>query len=358
MKANKFLVLGCMLMAMFAENDVMAQKPKVLPDHSVQFSIRAPQANRVQIDLGKQYDLTKGENGVWTCTTEPQSEGFHYYFLIVDGVKTPDPASEPFYGCSSMASGIEIPYPEGDNRFYQQNVARGTVAQKRYFSTTENGWRRMFVYLPPQYFTSNESYPVLYLMHGGGEDETGWVNQGRTDIILDNLIAQGKAKPMIIAMLDGNTRDFQSELLKDCIPFVEKNFRVKANAENRGLAGLSMGGIQTLNTIVPNPELFGYVGIFSSGWFASANPMGASMGGDTEKMYKMLADRKDFYNKQFKELFLTMGGETDIAYNNCKVMRGRFDQIGIKYSYFETLGGHTWPVWRESLYQFAQKLFK
>lgn len=356
MKRTIIMTIAAFAMAAFSGNEMLAQKPKVLPDHRVEFTVRAPQANRVQIDLGKQYDLTKGENGVWTVTTEPQSEGFHYYFLIVDGVKTPDPSSDPFYGCSSMASGIEIPYPEGDNRFYQQDVARGTIAQKYYYSTTDKAWRRMFVYLPAEYFTnSTAKYPVLYLMHGGGEDETGWANQGRTDIILDNLIAQGKAKPMIIAMLDGNTRDFNAELFDNCIPFVEKNFRVKTDAANRGLAGLSMGGIQTLNAVVPRPEMFGYVGIFSSGWFAQAGPMG---GGDNEKMYKLLEDRKDFYNKQFKEFFFTMGGESDIAYNNCKVMRARLDKIGIKYSYFETPGGHTWPVWRESIYQFAQKIFK
>lgn len=355
MKRLHFIAIVSLLMASFNANEMQAQKPKVLPDNRVEFTIKAPNATKMQVDLGKLYDMTKDENGVWKCTTEPQTEGFHYYFLSVDGTRVPDGASRPFYGCSMMASGIEIPYPNGDNRFYQQNVARGSVVQKYYYSTTAKDWRRMFVYLPPTYFESKEKLPVLYLMHGGGEDETGWVNQGRTDIILDNLIAQGKAKEMIIAMLDGNTRDFESELLNDCVPFVEKNFRVKADAEHRGLAGLSMGGIQTLNTIVPHPELFAYVGVFSSGWFATPGPFG---GGDNEKMYKMMEDKKDFYNKQFKEFFFTMGGEEDIAFNNCKVMRARLDKIGIKYSYFETPGGHTWPVWRESLYQFAQKLFK
>lgn len=148
----------------------------------------------------------------------------------------------------------------------------------------------MFVYCPPGYDTSKQSYPVLYLQHGGGEDERGWSNQGRTDIIMDNLIAQGKAKPMIIVMADGNTHDFESELLKECIPFVEKNFRVKTDRNNRALAGLSMGGIHTLNVGIPNLNYFAYLGVFSSGWWANPTPFGGD--NDTERYYKMLQDKR------------------------------------------------------------------
>ena len=214
----------------------------------------------------------------------------------------------------------------------------------------------MFVYCPPGYDTSTQSYPVLYLQHGGGEDERGWSNQGRTDIIMDNLIAKGKAEPMIIVMTDGNTNDLENELLKECIPFIEKNFRVKANRNNRALAGLSMGGIQTLNAGIPNLDYFAYLGVFSSGWWANPTPFGG--GNDTEKYYKMLQNKKDDYNTKLKQFWISMGGKEDIAYNNCQIMMKRFDQIGIKYTYFETPGGHTWPVWRESLYQFAPLLFK
>ncbi len=332
------------------------QYPQILPDHSVVFKVNAPEAKKVQIDLGKLYDMTKGEDGQWTCTTEPQSEGFHYYFLVVDGARVADPSAASFYGCSQYSSGIEIPYPEGDERFYIKDVPHGKISQIRYFSTTSDQWRRILVYTPAGYETSGKSYPVLYIMHGGGEDESGWAVQGRTDIILDNLIANGSAEEMIVAMPDGNTRDFESELLSDCIPAVEREFRVIADGDHRALSGLSMGGIQTLNTIVTHPELFRYVGVFSSGWFATPSPFGGN--NDSEKYYELLSSRPDYYNEQFKVLYLTMGCQEDIAWNNCRVMREKFDEIGIEYEYFETPGGHTWPVWRESLWRFAPQLFK
>lgn len=333
-----------------------AMYPRLLPGNRLEFKVKAPEAKKVQIDLGRKYDLTRNDKGEWTGITDPLTPGFHYYFLIVDGVSVADPASESFYGCSMMTSGVEIPYPEGDVRFYTADVPHGDIRMKRYFSKTANDWRRMFVYCPPGYDASGKSYPVLYLQHGGGEDERGWSQQGRTDIIMDNLIAQGKATPMIIVMTDGNTRDFESELLKECIPFVEKNFRVKTDRNNRALAGLSMGGIQTLNTGIPHLDLFAYLGVFSSGWWANAAP--SRNGNDTEKYYSLLKEKKDEYNKKLKLFWLSMGGKEDIAYNNCQVMMKRFDEIGIKYSYFETPGGHTWPVWRESLYRFAPLLFK
>ena len=333
-----------------------AQYPRLLPDNRMEFKVKAPNAQKVQIDLGKKYDLTKNADGEWHGITEPLTPGFHYYFLVIDDVQVADPASESFYGCSMHSSGVEIPYPEGDSRFYMADVPHGDVRMKRYYSTTAGDWRRAYVYCPPGYDSSNESYPVLYLQHGGGEDERGWATQGRTDIIMDNLIAQGKATPMIIVMGDGNSTDFEKELLNDIIPMTEKNFRVKPGRENRALAGLSMGGIQTLNTGIPNLDKFAYLGVFSSGWFANPNPFGVMM--DSEKYYDMLKENKDKYNDQLKVFWLSMGGKEDIAYENCRVMRDRFDKIGIKYDYFETPGGHTWPVWRESLYQFAPLIFK
>lgn len=333
-----------------------AQYPRLLPDNRMEFKVKAPNAQKVQIDLGKKYDLTKNADGEWHGVTEPLTPGFHYYFLVIDDVPVADPASESFYGCSMHSSGVEIPYPDGDSRFYLADVPHGDVRMKRYYSTTAGDWRRAYIYCPPGYDSSNDSYPVLYLQHGGGEDERGWATQGRTDIIMDNLIAQGKATPMIIVMADGNTSDFEKELLNDVIPMTEKNFRVKPGRENRALAGLSMGGIQTLNTGIPNLDKFAYLGVFSSGWFANPNPFGVMM--DSEKYYDMLNANKNDYNDKLKVFWLSMGGKEDIAYENCRVMRDRFDKIGIKYDYFETPGGHTWPVWRESLYQFAPLLFK
>lgn len=335
-----------------------AQYPQVTADHRGVFLLRAPEAKEVLVDIGgKKYPMTRDDKGVWTATTDVLMSGINYYFLYVDGVQISDPASETFYGCSRMSSCIEIPYEKGDVRFEMADVPHGETTMRRYYSKSEGAWRRMFIYLPPSYQTElKKSYPVLYIQHGGGEDERGWALQGRTDIILDNLIAQGKANEMIVVMSDGNCKDFIKELTEECIPLVEKTYRVKKDAANRAMAGLSMGGIQTLNIAVEKPELFQYVGVFSSGWFAARNNNFPGMGADDN--YKKLSDRKDYYNKQFREFFLTMGGEEDIAFNNCKVMRQRFDEIGIKYKYFDTPGGHTWPVWRESLYQFAQLLFR
>lgn len=332
--------------------------PRILEDNRVEFRTKAPTAQKVQIDLGRLYDMKKDADGVWTCTTDPQTEGFHYYFLVVDGVKVADPCSETFYGCSMMSSGVEIPYPAEKQSWYElkADVPHGQVARLRYQSKVTGNWKNMYVYTPAEYETSGKSYPVLYLQHGGGEDERGWSNQGLTDIILDNLIAEGKAKPMIVVMMDGNGQDFTSELLTDGIPFVESHYRTVKTADGRALAGLSMGGIQTLNASIMHPELFSYVGVFSSGWFKNPQPFMANSSG--EMYYAKLKERPEYYNKQFREFFLTMGGPEDIAYENCKAMRERFDQMGIKHSYYETPGGHTWPVWRESLYFFAQKLFK
>jgi enterochelin esterase-like enzyme len=275
----------------------------------------------------------------------------------VDGVQISDPASETFYGCSRMASCIEVPY-NNDTRFEPADVAHGETAMRRYYSKTSGAWRRIFVYLPPSYQKqADRKYPVLYILHGGGEDERGWALQGRTDIILENLIAQGKAEEFIVAMCDANCRDFEKEMLQECIPVVEQNYRVQADADHRAMAGLSMGGLYTLNTTINHPELFRYVGVFSSGWWANT-PKGMENRMGAEQYYQKLAARPDYYNQQFREFFITMGGQEDIAFNNCRIMRERFDKIGIKYSYFEAPGGHTWPVWRESLYQFAQRLFK
>ena len=346
--------------AMTGEKGVLnvrnAQYPRLLADNRVEFKVKAPEARKVQIDLGKLYDLTRNDAGEWCVTTDPLTPGFHYYFLVIDGVRVADPASESFYGCSMMSSGFEIPYPDGDSRFYLADVPHGDVRMKRYYSNTSGDWRRVFVYCPPGYDTSAQKYPVLYLQHGGGEDERGWSTQGRTDIIMDNLIAGGKAVPMVIVMADGNTPDFEKELIDDVIPLVEKNFRVRTDRESRALAGLSMGGIQTLNAGLPNLDRFAYLGVFSSGWWAKPTSFGGAH--DTDRYYDMLRKNKDDYNRDLKVFWLSMGGKEDIAYENCRIMRERLDDIGIRYDYYETPGGHTWPVWRESLYQFAPLLFR
>lgn len=338
-----------------------SEYPRIIDNCRAEFKVNAPDARDVKVDIdGKKYDMTKDAEGRWTCVTDSIGPGFQYYFLIVDGMRVSDPSSRTFYGCGVDASGIEIPYAKDDTRFQPKNVPHGEVVSRRYYSDAAGAWKEMKIYLPPCYHKdASKTYPVLYLQHGGGEDQDGWSRQGRTDIMLDNLIAEGKAQPMIIVMSDGNSSDFTKELIEECIPLVESTYRVKTDAGSRALAGLSMGGIQTLNAVIEHPELFRYVGVFSSGWLANSNIDASFAKANTaEKYYSMLGADKDKYNKQFKEFWLSMGGPEDIAYNNCKIMRKRFDDMGINYKYFETPGGHTWPVWRESLYRFSQLLFK
>ncbi|HEY6502606.1 MAG TPA: alpha/beta hydrolase-fold protein [Chitinophagaceae bacterium] len=356
----KYTVLGTPA----ASNIRSAKYPQILPDNRVVFRIKAPDAQRVQIDLGKKYDMTRDTGGYWIVTTDSISEGFHYYSLIIDGVALADPASETFYGMGRMAAGIEIPFA-GGGYYAEKNVPHGDVRIKRYFSSATNSWRRFYIYTPPGYDNNvNEKYPVLYILHGGGEDERGWATQGKTDLILDNLIADKKAKPMLVVMMDGNMgtgglagfnenvlRSFENELKNAVIPFVEKNYRAETDGKNRALAGLSMGGLQTLYAGIKNTNMFSYLGVFSSGWFANQPQLSGPQ-------YDFMKKNAAAINSNLKSLWIAMGGKEDIAYNNCKIMLGKFDEMGIKYVYSEYPGGHTWPVWRNNLYNFAQLLFK
>ena len=340
-----------------------AKYPQILPDNRVVFRVKAPDAQKVQVDLGKKYDMAKDTSGFWSVTTDSISRGFHYYSLLIDGVAIADPASESFYGMSRMASGIEI--PDRDGAFYaMRDVPHGDIRIKRFFSKATNSWREMYVYTPPGYDKSTDKYPVLYLLHGGGEDQRGWATQGKTDLILDNLIAEGKAKPMIIAMLDGNVsagglagfnenvlKAFENELKSGAIPYVESSFRVEADAKKRALAGLSMGGLQTLYAGIKNNGMFSSLGVFSSGWFANNPKL-------SDPQYAFMKENAAAINSNLKPLWISMGGKEDIAYQNCQLMMKKFDELGVKYTYSEYAGGHTWPVWRHDLMQFAQVLFR
>lgn len=338
--------------------------PQVLSDSRVKFRVKAPEAKKVQVDLGRKYDLVKDEEGFWTVTTDSISEGFHYYSLLIDGVALADPASETFYGMGRMASGIEIPFA-GGGYYALRNVPHGDIRIRRYFSKVTNSWRQCYVYTPPDYDSnSTAQYPVLYLLHGGGEDQRGWSQQGKTDLILDNLIAAKKATPMLIVMMDGNLssggiggfgeqalKTFENELNQAVIPYIEKTFRVKTDAGSRALAGLSMGGLQTLYAGFRNSDRFSYLGIFSSGFWANQPALSAPL-------YEYMKANSTIINQQLKSCWISMGGKEDIAYKNCQIMMKQFDDMGIRYKYSEYPGGHTWPVWRNNLYNFAQLLFK
>lgn len=361
-KFSKYTVLGTPA----ATNVRGAKYPQILPDSRVVFRVKAPDAQKVQIDLARKYDMMKDTGGYWIATTDSVSEGFHYYSLIIDGVAVADPASEAFYGMGRMASGIEIPF-KGDDYYTVKDVPHGDIRFKRYFSPVTRTWRDMYVYTPPGYdANTGEKYPVLYILHGGGEDERGWGSQGKTDVILDNLIAAQQAKPMIIVMPDANIgmggfspngiesslKMFESEMKQAIIPFVESNYRVKTDAGSRALAGLSLGGMHTMYTGIYNTDMFGYLGVFSSGWIV---PMMDKLAGTQYDYMKTNADK---INSNLKVLWISEGGPEDIAYKNGKIMLGKLDELKIKHTYYEYPGGHTWPVWRNNLYNFAPLLFR
>ena len=357
---NKYSVLGTPA----ATNVRSSKYPQIMPDGRAVFQIKAPDAQKMQIDLVRKYDMSKNSDGIWSVTTDSLSEGIHYYSLIIDGLAVCDPSSEAFYGMGRMASCIEVPF-KGDGYYALKDIPHGEIRIKRYYSEVTRSWRRFFIYTPADYdVNTSEKYPVLYLLHGGGEDERGWAEQGKTDIILDNLIAEKKAKPMLIVMMDGNfptvgnlfgenmLKAFTAELKQSVISFVEKNFRAETDSKNRALAGLSMGGIQTLYTGINNTGLFSYLGVFSSGWIQSMQEDLANA------QYNFMSKNSDKINTDLKQFWISMGGPEDIAYKNCKIMLSKFDGMNIKYTYSEYPGGHTWPVWRNNLFNFAQQLFK
>ena len=346
-----------------AESNIRSAKyPQILPNGHAVFRAKAPEAQKVQLDLGKKYDMVKNVEGVWETTTDSLSEGFHYYSLIIDGVAVADPASESFYGMGRMASGFEVPF-KGDAYYEIKNVPHGDIRIKNYYSNVTHSWRDFYMYTPPGYDqNTTEKYPVLYILHGGGEDQRGWATQGKTDLIIDNLISQKKTVPMVVIMVDGNLplngfgeetlKVFEKELKQSIIPFFEQNYRVKTDANSRALAGLSMGGIQTLYAGVNNTDLFSYLGVFSSGWIL---PMQKEL---ADSQYEFMKNNADKINSNLKLFWISQGGKEDIAWKNCQVMKVKFDEMQIKYTYSEYPGGHSWPVWRNNLLNFAQLLFK
>jgi len=344
--------------------------PCILDNLAVVFKVKAPDAKKVQIDLGKLYDMIKDDQGVWSVTTAPQVPGFHYYSLVIDGVKVADPASESFYGTGKMSSAIEI--PEKGTDFYQiKDVPQGTLSSKYYFSKVTNGWRHLFVYTPPGYdVNTKEKYPVMYIQHGGGEDERGWAEQGKTDIILNNLIAEKKAKPMIIVIPNGNVSTgrgsggyssegmaaFKEEMTKNIVPFIDKNYRTLADAKDRALCGLSMGGGQAFYVGLESLDYFGSVGVFSSGIFGGINnPAGKEF--DADKEVPGLLSKSQSFNEKLK-LFYVSVGEQDPRFEFTKKAVKKFQDSGLKVQFNSFPGDHEWQVWRKSVNDFAQRLFK
>lgn len=345
--------------------------PQIFPDNTVFFRVKAPEAKTVQIDLLRKYPMTKDTGGYWTVTTDPIVLGFHYYSLIIDGAAVADPSSQTFYGMGRMASGIDIADPGGD--FYTiKDVPHGEVRSVNYYSTITKAWRRANIYTPAGYdLENNKRYPVLYLQHGAGEDETGWPTQGKMNLILDNLIAGKKAVPMIVVMDRGYATDptqpvttsqrgpnmagnvFPDVLVKEIIPMVDAKFRTLTDRGHRAMAGLSMGGFQTFQTTMTNLDKFAYIGGFSGAAFMQP-------GSDITKMYNGVFADANAFNQKVKLLYISIGtAEPERMQTMVKGFHEALEKAGIRQVYYESPGtAHEWQSWRRSLNQFASLIFK
>jgi enterochelin esterase family protein len=348
------------------------QYPQVNSEGRVRASILAPEALKVKLDIGgKKYDLIKDEKGMWTGESLPQDEGFHYYQLNIDGVSVPDPGSLYFYGAGRWGSGIEIPATDQDF-FALKDVPHGLVSENIYFSKLTNAWRRCFVYTPAEYNTNiKKRYPVLYLQHGSFEDETGWPTQGKANLVLDNLIADRNAVPMIIVMdngyankpqdkeaIDNKTRPvsiFEDVMITEIIPMIDAKFRTQSDREHRAIAGLSMGANQTIRIIMNNLDKFAYIGGFSgTPNYPSADTLNAATFLDGK--FKDAGE----INKKLKLFWLGLGTKEPNPFpGSVGAFRAMLDKQGIKHTYYESPGtAHEWLTWRRDLKQFATMLFK
>lgn len=348
--------------------------PEVNADKSVTFRLLSEKATEVTLNgswmgFRETLPLTKGEQGVWSVTVKPLPASMYHYNLFVDGVALIDPTNpQALRDGTRYASLLMIPGEES-TVFQLNDTPHGNISQVWYNSPSLGTDRRMYVYTPPGYDSGKDSYPVLYLLHGAGGDEDAWTSLGRANLILDNLIASGKSKPMIVVMTNGNawqsstlrqipglptpTREtfaqyqgkFEKSLVEDVVPYVEKNFRVKADKDHRALAGLSMGGGHTITASITYPGTFGYIGVFSSGIF-DANADMAEM----EKKFTAL--KASGVNK-----YWVACGKEDFVMESNKRLLSVLDKTGFEHEYFENEGGHTWANWRTYLSMFAPMLF-
>jgi enterochelin esterase-like enzyme len=374
-----------------SSNQLGRQYPQVNSERRARFRIVAPQAQSVRVPEWGGIALTKDAEGAWVATTRPLDEGFHYYRINIDGADVPDPGSKFYFGASRWGSAIEIPAHDAD--FYAvKDVPHGQLRENLYFSKSTNTTRRCFVYTPPDYEkNSSRRYPVLYLQHGAGEDETGWGSQGRANLIMDNLIAAGKARPLIIVMDNGgnnvfggggrrggppaagggtapgqagpgaargpggaqktagntgrpafNFSAFAKIVIEEQIPFIDANYRTLSDQPHRAMAGLSMGGFQTRQITLANLDKFSHIGIFSGGSIAADDPA--------------LADPAEF-KKKVPVLFVSYGSRenTATAKANCEAL----EKLGIKNTFYVSADtAHEWQTWRRSLHEFAPLLFQ
>lgn len=381
-KTIQMISLMVLMIALFS-NIISAQEivprrgpqfvsPEVIDDNKVTFKVHSPDAQSVKLNgswmgWGETAELKKGAEDIWSITVGPLEPTMYHYNILINGVSVIDPKNAHALRDGTRYASMLIVPGKGSEIYEVNEVPHGSLAKVWYDSPSLGLYRRMYVYTPPGYESGNKKYPVLYLFHGGGGDEDAWTSLGRANYILDNLIARKKAKPMIIVMTNGNasqtsslrtapgapraTREdfqrdrgkFEKSLVKDVIPFIEKNYRVRAGKENRAIAGLSMGGMHTITASTEYPDKFGYIGVFSSGIFQP----------DANLESKFLALKKSGYNK-----YWVACGKDDFVMESNKRLLEILKKLEMKHEYFESPGTHTWANWRTYLSMFAPMLFR
>jgi enterochelin esterase-like enzyme len=380
------LALGCGLCWAQSEEDAKpassnvpgASYPRIYSDLRVAFRVMAPGAQKVQIKPGGDglgnavYDMARDEKGAWTVTTPPAVPGFHYYFVVVDGFQCNDPASQTFFGWGVESSGVEV--PDKVDFYEPKDVPHGDVRSHPYFSKTTGQWRRAHVYTPPDYdSTGKNRYPVLYLQHGMGENETSWVKQGRVGFIMDNLIADKSAVPMIVVMENGmvaakpaaaqvptatgsarpgagqrGNAAFEEVVIDDLVPMIDASYRTRTEREGRAIAGLSMGAGQALQIGLGHLDKFAYIGSFSGG-IRSTN---------LETAYNGVFADPAAFNGKVRLLWLGAGLEEASVHSFNKASHEALEKAGIKNVFFDCPFAHEWQTWRYDLRDFAPRLFR
>ncbi|HSU61617.1 MAG TPA: alpha/beta hydrolase-fold protein [Bryobacteraceae bacterium] len=368
-------------------NVLDAQHPRVDSNSRVRIRFKAPDASKVRVNFwsGPKADMEKQADGFWTFTTPRMAPGLHYYTVIVDGAEVSDPGSTAYFGGGKWASAVEVP-EAGATYYLPQHVPHGQVREVWYYSKVTGTWRDALVYTPPAYDTQpNERYPVLYLQHGGGEDESGWTRQGKANFILDNLIASGKAKPMIIVMANGYARRagqpapdlagkpfgspemrkamqdmmsaFEDDMTQALIPFIDSTFRTVADRDHRAMAGLSMGGMQTFHVTFDHLELFSYIGGFSGAGNVFAMGNGKP---DTKTAFNGAMADPAAFAQRVHLLWIGVGtDEPRRMKQGIEQLHASLDEAKIQHVFYESPGtSHEWQTWRRDLKDFAPRLFQ
>ena len=370
-----------------SSNVLDAQYPRVDSKSRVEIRFKAPDASKVRVNFwsGPKTDMDKQADGFWTFITPPMAPGLHYYTVIVDGAEVSDPGSTAYFGGSKWASAVEV--PEAAATYYLPlDVPHGQVREVWYHSKITGTWRHALVYTPPAYDTQlKERYPVLYLQHGGGEDESGWTRQGKANFILDNLIATTKAKPMIVVMANGYARRagqsvpdlrgkpfgspemrkamqdmmtaFEDDMTQALLPFIDSTFRTMPDREHRAMAGLSMGGMQTFHVTFNHLDLFSYIGGFSgaANVFATGDDKL-----DTKTAFNGAMADPAAFSKRVHLLWIGVGtNEPERMKQGIEKLHASLDDAKIQHVFYESSGtDHEWQTWRRDLQDMAPRLFQ